>query len=119
MGFNTSYIDLSNVKAISRGDSTRMMKYIRQFHELISERRILLKEALSSMDRVQIRQITHKMIPQLKFFGVKEVSDPINRLEFEYNSMPKEELQVLVLHIISRLEGAIDDVSKILDENFE
>lgn len=119
MDFSTSYIDLSNVIAISRGDSSRVLKYIVQFQELISERKTLLKKALSTLDRVQIRQITHKMIPQLNFFGVKDVSIPINRLEFEYNTMPNEELKVLVLYIISILDAALDEVTKILNENFE
>ena len=119
MDFSTSYIDLSNVIAISRGDSSRMHRYIIEFHELITERKTLLKEALSSMDKVQIRQITHKMIPQLNFFGMKDVNITINRLEFEFNTMPYEELKILVFYIISILDASIDEVTKILSQNFE
>ncbi|SMD43328.1 HPt (histidine-containing phosphotransfer) domain-containing protein [Aquiflexum balticum DSM 16537] len=119
MDFCTSHIDLSNVKIISRGDSQRMEKYIRQFYELIPERLELLKKALLEKDRVQIRQIAHKMAPQLQFFGVKEISFPIKRLELEYISMPIEELHELVSGIIAKLEDAIAEVSTILKHHFE
>ncbi|TDQ15060.1 hypothetical protein DFQ04_2946 [Algoriphagus boseongensis] len=119
MDFPTSHIDLSNVEAISRGDPQRMKKYILQFQELIPERLLLLKEALQTKNRVQIRQITHKMIPQLQFFGVREISVPISRLEYEYMSMSMEELEGIVSHIISTLERALDEVSKILKERFD
>ncbi|TFV93267.1 hypothetical protein E4S40_13490 [Algoriphagus kandeliae] len=114
MDYSFSYIDLSNVRSISRGDSTRVKKYIVQFQELISERLDLLNEALEAKDRVQIRQICHKMIPQLEFFGVKEVRLPISRLELEYETMPMEELHSFVQKIISRLSGALAEVQEFL-----
>jgi HPt (histidine-containing phosphotransfer) domain-containing protein len=119
MEFSTSYIDLSNVKIISRGDSQRMEKYIRQFYELIPERLELLKKALLEEDRAQIRQITHKMAPQLQFFGVQEISIPIKRLELEYLSMSIKELHELVSGIIAKLEDAIAEISTILKLHFE
>jgi HPt (histidine-containing phosphotransfer) domain-containing protein len=119
MEFSTSYIDLSNVKIISRGDSQRMEKYIRQFYELIPERLELLKKALLEEDRAQIRQITHKMAPQLQFFGVQQISIPIKRLELEYLSMSIKELHELVSGIIAKLEDAIAEISTILKLHFE
>ena len=119
MNLTTTHIDLSSVKAISRGDLIRLEKYIRQFNELIPERLELLKKALFEEDRVLIRQIAHKMAPQLKFFGVKGINFPIKRLELEYLSLPKQELLELVSDIITKLEDAIAEVSTILKHHFE
>lgn len=117
--WETTYTDLDNVVTISRGDSSRMLKYLKQFIELISDRLIEVRNALELHDRVLIRQILHKMSPQLQFFGIKDVNIPIQRLEFEYESMPFIELEVLVNDIIVKLEDALEEISKLIDSNFE
>lgn len=119
MDFQTFYIDLTQVETISHGDQQRMVKYIRQFQELISERLELLQDALQQGDRVQVRQITHKMIPQLQFFGIKDISIPINRLELEYSTMPMDELYGLVEQILVKLKIALAEVSGILKDHFD
>ncbi len=112
MNFRFTYIDLSNVQSISRGDDSKMKKYILQFEELLTERLELLNTAMQEKDRKQIRQITHKMIPQLKFFGVPDVDTPIGRLELEYETMAITELQNLVNLIIFKLSGALQEVQQ-------
>jgi len=117
--WETTYTNLNNVVTISRGDSSRMLKYLMQFKELITERLMDVRNALDLHDRVLIRQILHKMSPQLQFFGIKDVTIPIQRLEFEYESMPFIELELLVNDIIVKLEEALEEISKIIDLNFE
>jgi len=114
-----SFIDLHNVKTICRGDKAKILKYLNQFKELIPERMIFLKLSLKNGDRIMIRQILHKMSPQLQFFGVKDIITPIQRMEFEYQTMPINELEQLVNDIIIKLEQAVTEVSKIIDSNFE
>lgn len=116
---HTSFIKLENLVALSRGDSERMMKYLNQFQELIPERLKQLKEALKKDDRKQIRQILHKMSPQLQFFGIQDIIIPIQRLEIEYNTMPFIELEALGNDIIYKLEGATKEVTKIIQSRFE
>ncbi|HMC01622.1 MAG TPA: hypothetical protein VKN14_11360 [Flavobacteriaceae bacterium] len=116
---NTSYIDLQNIINISRGNQDRILKYLNQFKELIPERMGYLKMSLKNGDRIMIRQILHKMSPQLQFFGIKDITTPIQRMEFEYQTMPIKELEALVNEIIAKLEGAVAEVSKIIDSNFE
>ncbi|MGM5468728.1 hypothetical protein ACS386_00480 [Flavobacteriaceae bacterium LMO-SS05] len=117
--WDTTYTNLNNVVKISRGDSTRMLKYLTQFKELISERLIEVRHALDLHDRVLIRQLLHKMSPQLQFFGIKDVDVPIQRLEFEYESMPFMDMEILVNDILVKLEDALTEVSKLIDSNFE
>ena len=117
--WETSYTDLKNVITISRGDSSRMLKYLEQFKELISERLIEVRHALDLHDRLLIRQLLHKMSPQLQFFGIKDVTIPIQRLEFEYETMPFFEMERLVYDIIAKLEDALEEISKLIDSNFE
>jgi len=117
--WDTTYTELNNVITISRGDSARMLKYLKQFIELISDRLIDVRHALDLHDRVLIRQILHKMSPQLQFFGIKDVSIPIQRLEFEYESMPFLELEILVNDIIAKLENALDEISRLIETHFE
>jgi len=114
-----SFINLENVRSICRGDTTKMLKYLNQFNELIPQRKDYLKLSLMNGDRFMVRQILHKMSPQLQFFGIKGVITPIQRMEFEYKTMPMNELQMLVNDIIFKLEGAIKEVSNIIDSDFE
>ncbi|WP_223033743.1 Hpt domain-containing protein [Hanstruepera marina] len=116
---NTHFINLDNLVSISRGNSDRMLKYLNQFQELIPERLQQLKKALNQDDRRQIRQILHKMSPQLQFFGIQDIITPIQRLEFEYETIPFIELEALGNDIIYKLEGATKEVSQIIETHFE
>jgi len=116
---NKTFVSLSNLQAISRGDPNRMLKYLNQFKELIPERLEQLKHALSKEDRKNIRQIVHKMSPQLQFFGIQDIIIPIQRLEFEYETIPYFELESIINDIIYKLEGAMSEVSKIIKTQFE
>lgn len=116
---DSTIIDLQNIINISRGNPDHILKYLKQFVELIPERLKDLKISLENGDRMMIRQILHKMSPQLQFFGIKNVTTPIQRMEYEYQSMPINELEQLVNDIIAKLEEAVTEVSKIIDSNFE
>jgi HPt (histidine-containing phosphotransfer) domain-containing protein len=116
VNWDTSYIEPGNLIAIARGDNNRLEKYLRQFQELIPERIERLQESLVAEDRKMVRQILHQMSPQLEFFGVPEVIPPIRRLEYEYETIPLEELKTLVQKILVQLDGACDEVKKILND---
>lgn len=116
---DSTIIDLQNIISISRGNPDHILKYLKQFMELIPERLKDLKISLEKGDRMMIRQILHKMSPQLQFFGIKNVTTPIQRMEYEYQSMPINELEQLVNDIIAKLEEAVSEVSNIIDSNFE
>ncbi len=116
---DSTIIDLQNIISISRGNPDHILKYLKQFMELIPERLKDLKISLENGDRMMIRQILHKMSPQLQFFGIKNVTTPIQRMEYEYQSMPINELEQLVNDIIAKLEEAVSEVSNIIDSNFE
>jgi HPt (histidine-containing phosphotransfer) domain-containing protein len=118
INWNTTYIDLQNLINISRGDKTRMLKYLNQFLELIPPRIESLKVSLEAEDRKMTRQILHQMSPQLQFFGIPDVVEPIRRLELEYETMPLEDLKTLVNDILMKLDGAKMEVEKILKNNF-
>lgn len=109
--YKTDYIDLENLVTISRGDTAKILKYLNQFKELIPDRLYLLKQALYLKDRSQIRQVLHKMSPQLQFFGIQNVAIPIQRLEFDYEIMPFHEMESLVKDIIHKLEHALLEVN--------
>jgi len=114
-----TFINLNNVEAICRGDKARKLKYLKQFFELIPQRMDYLKLSLRNGDRIMIRQILHKMSPQLQFFGIKGVTTPIQRMEFEYQTMPLNELEMLVNDIIVKLDGAVLEISNIINSNVE
>ena len=117
--WNTKYIDPQNLISISKGDPQRMLKYLNQFQELIPKRIESLKASLAAEDRKMTRQILHQMSPQLQFFGIPDVIQPIRRLEFEYQTMPIEDLKSLVNDILLKLDGAIHEVELVLKNNFE
>lgn len=116
--WNTQHVDLENLLAISRGSSERMLKYLLQFKELIPLRIQSLKNSVEADERKMIRQILHQMFPQLQFFGISGILNPIRRLEHEYESMPKKELEELVLVILTKLEHANNEVNRIIETKF-
>jgi len=117
--WNTSVINPQELIQVSRGDRHIIYKYLQQFQELIPQRIERLEESLKTMDRKKIRQLLHQMSPQLHFFGLKDIVQPILlRLELDYATMPFEDLISLVNTVINKLILAIKDVEKVLKENF-
>jgi HPt (histidine-containing phosphotransfer) domain-containing protein len=116
--WNTTVLNPQELINISRGDKNRMLKYLYQFQALIPPRIESLTENLKAGDRKKIRQLLHQMSPQLQFFGIEDVVQPIKRLEHEYKTMPIEDLNKLVYKVLNKLDLAIKDVDSILKENF-
>ena len=116
--WNTTVVNPQELINISRGDKNRMLKYLYQFQTLIPTRIEALKESLESGDRKMVRQLLHQMSPQLQFFGIEDVVQPIRRLEHEYETMHMEDLHNLVHSILIKLDSAIKDVNSILKDNF-
>ena len=110
-----SIISLKNVEAISRGDHARKMKYLTQFIELIPQRCSELKEALKNDDRQYIRQIIHKMSPQIQFFDMRGITPTISRVEREYEIMEYDELNDIVKIIVRTLEVALEEVKQLIN----
>jgi HPt (histidine-containing phosphotransfer) domain-containing protein len=116
--WNTTIISPKELIHLSRGDKRMIRKYLIQFQELIPQRIESLAESLEVEDRKMVRQILHQMSPQLQFFGIPEVIQPIRRLEHEYNTMPITELNEVVHTILNKLHMALKDVDIVLKENF-
>ncbi|MFT7072555.1 hypothetical protein [Patiriisocius sp. Uisw_017] len=116
--WNTTIINPEELIKISRGDTSIVYKYLLQFQELIPPRIESLEESLKVGDRKKTRQLLHQMSPQLQFFGIKDIVQPIRRLELEYETMPFEDLSSLVNNILMKLHIAIKDVAFVLEENF-
>lgn len=116
--WNTTIVKPHELITISRGDKNRMLKYLYQFQALIPLRIVALKESLEENDRIKVRQLLHQMKPQIQFFGIDEVVQPINTLELEYAAMPMEELTELINNVVFKLKLALKDVDSILNENF-
>lgn len=116
--WNTTVINPIELIHISRGDKKILHKYLLQFKDLIPQRIESLKESLNAEDRKRVRQILHQMSPQLQFFGIQDIVQPIRRLEHEYETMPFEDLSNLAENILNKLNLAIKDVDYILKENF-
>lgn len=112
------YIDPQNLIEVSHGDKERLLKYLNRFQELIPQRISKLQQGLKTNDRKMIRQTVHQMSPQLQFFGVRDTAPFIRRLEFEYETMPFEELKLLVKDFLDKLEGIQEEVALIIKLNF-
>jgi len=116
--WNTTIINPQELIQFSRGDEGIIYKYLKQFKVLIPQRMERLEASLKAEDRKMVRQILHQMSPQLHFFGIKDVVQPILRLELDYATMPLEDLRSLVNTVIYKLNLAIKDVEKVLKDNF-
>jgi len=116
--WNTTIINPQELIHISRGDSKIMYKYLKQFQELIPQRIESLEESLKAGDRKRVRQLLHQMSPQLQFFGIKDIVQPIRRLEHEYETMPIADLNEIVDNVLIKLNRAIKEVDLTIKENF-
>jgi len=116
--WNATNINPDELIKLSRGDKAVIYKYLKQFQKLIPQRINSLEESLKAEDRKMIRQILHKMSPQLQFFGIPDIIQPIRRLELEYETMPIEDLNILVYNVLIKLNLAIKDVDSILKKHF-
>jgi HPt (histidine-containing phosphotransfer) domain-containing protein len=116
--WNTTIINPQELIHMSRGDKKIIHKYLLQFQELIPQRIESLEISLKTGDRKMVRQIIHKMSPQLQFFGIPDIIQPIRRLEHEYATMPIEDLNELAENVLIKLHLAVKDVHSILTENF-
>jgi HPt (histidine-containing phosphotransfer) domain-containing protein len=108
--WNATIINPEELIQISRGDNSIVYKYLLQFHELIPARIDSLEESLKVGDRKRTIQLLHQMSPQLQFFGIKDIVQPIRRLELKYETMPFEDLSSLVDDILINLHLALKDV---------
>jgi len=116
--WNAKYIDPQNLIEVSHGDKNRLLKYLNRFQELIPNRIEKLQQGLEAEDRNMIRKTVHQMSPQLQFFGIRNVETIVRRLEFEYQSLPLDELKLLVQDFLDKLEGIQKEVALILKSNF-
>lgn len=116
--WNKDILDLSSLQELSRRNPDAFERYLRQFQELIPGRIEALAESLSAGERKRVRQILHKMSPQLQFFGVPDILEPIKRLEHEYETIDLGALQQLVELVVERLSAALLEVDHILDTYF-
>lgn len=116
--WNNDLLDLQKLIEVSRGDSNRMLRYLNQFQELIPTRTAILQKHMTAMDRTMIRQTIHQMSPQLHFFGLPNIRQPIQQIENAYETMPMEELNKLSLQMIHQLELAKEEIDRIVRENF-
>jgi HPt (histidine-containing phosphotransfer) domain-containing protein len=116
--WNSAYLDLEKLISLSRGDKDRMLKYLNQFQDLIPSRVESLKISLEAEDRKMVRQILHQMSPQLQFFGIPDVIGPVKRLELEYETMPFQDLELLIFDILEKLDEACKEVDSILEKYF-
>lgn len=113
--WNSDVLDLSSLLELARRNPDALKRYLQQFQDLIPGRIIALKQSLEAGDRKGVRQILHKMSPQLQFFGIPDVLQPIRRLEHEYETIPISELQDLVADVVKRLSAALAEVKTIID----
>lgn len=109
-------IDLKNLKQVSRGNKDRMEQYLRQFAILIPERSEMIRHALSTGDRALVKQLIHKMSPQIQFFGMEDVVELKNQLELGYLKMDFDELESMVTELLDQLSQALEEVNGLLME---
>ena len=118
INWQAKYIDPQNLIEVSHGDKGRLLKYLNRFQELIPKRIEKLQQSLEAKDRKMIRQTVHQMSPQLQFFGIRNTETFVRRLEFEYETMSFEQLNLLVNDFLDKLEGVQEEVAMIIKSNY-
>lgn len=110
------FIQLNNVKQVTRGSREHMKVYLVQFSEMIPQRIDLLKTALQEQDRKRIRQIIHKMGPQVQFFGIPGAVPMIRKVETEYEQLSFLQLEQLCEQLLAKLFGAKTEIEELIAE---
>lgn len=116
--WGTRLIDPTHLIRIARGDQQRLLKYLKQFQELIPRRTAALRKSLQAGDRKMVRQHVHQMSAQLQFFGIPGIVEPIRRLEDEYEQMPMKEMTAMVTAILKKTDQALTEVASVINHQF-
>lgn len=109
-------IQLENLMQVSRGDKAHMKVYLLQFSHLIPKRTGILMQALKDQDRKKVRQILHKMSPQLQFFSVPGILPIIRQVENDYEHIAFPELESLCRQFLLKLNAVKKELKVILAE---
>lgn len=112
MSDSPTLVSFQKVHEISRGNLQVRKKYLHRFLTLVPERLVALKDAMEKEDRKSVRQVLHHMRPQLEFFGLTQVSSPINQLEETYLTIEFRDLEELVKDISGLTRKALAEVSE-------
>ena len=109
----TSYIDLSRVEKLTKGDPVKMQRYLHQFLELIPEKIDELKTLQINENREKIRELIHHIGPHLVYFGVPEVNETLKFIESNINTIPFSELRIILNKLLFNINKAIEEISNI------
>lgn len=103
-------IDFKKLHQWCRGDQKKFLQYLDHFDELVSERLVLLNEAVENKNRDAIRMILHKMRPQIQFFGLDFVKNQMEEVELIVQEM---EWSLLFSKLIEIREALTKNLEKV------
>ena len=118
ISWDASKIDLNKLLAHARGDQQKMLRYLQQFQQLIPERLEQLNRFHQEGNRSKLRQCLHQMSPQLEFFGVPDVIEPIQLIGTEYIQLDVQTLDKMVENISLKLQSATLEINRVIDAYF-
>lgn len=108
-----NFVDLKNFGA---RDISFKLRYFKQFTELVGQRLPQIKNAHLSNDREQLWRSLHGARPQLLFFGIEKVKQPMEEIEQHYSSMSQSDLDLRVKLIVEQIEGATKEIEELTVE---
>lgn len=101
------YVDLKNFGA---RDNAFKLRYFKQFSDLVSQRLPEIRKAHEANDREQLWRNLHGARPQLLFFGIEKVKNPMEQIEMSYATMDQAEIDEKINMIVQQLEGALKEI---------
>ena len=113
----TSYIDLTRVKKLTKGDPVKMQKYLLQFLDLIPKKIAELKILQTFEDRERTRELIHHIGPHLVYFGVPEIIETLKYIEDKIDTISFSELQKVVADTLYKTERAIEEINNIVNKH--
>jgi HPt (histidine-containing phosphotransfer) domain-containing protein len=112
--WNTRYIDPKNLNKVSRGNSKIIVKYLKQFEEIMPVKIDALQSALAAEDREETRKVLHSISPQLQFFGVPRIVPVIRKILDNHQKLPWNTIASQSQAIIQVIEAATAEVRQVL-----
>ncbi len=109
-------MDTAALIRLTKGDMERQLKYLNQFLSLVPENTAQLTKSLELKDRQQVKQLLHKMKPQLLFFGLPGIGSLVQSIEIAYEKMPMKEMEQVVEKIIEIIHNALDEVEVLVND---
>ena len=105
------HIDLAFLEQFTKGDKTRMAKYIRMFLKAAPGGIDAMETHLEKKEWEQLKSAAHSLKPQVGYMGIGSLKETVQRIEeYAREQRRTDEIPVLVNQVRSTCQSAFEEL---------